>query len=82
MDGKPVPVQERNRYTGNPVPEVLLQRPAERGLVQREDNGSIRSHPFRHFDDPLVEWFRQYNMEVEQPRPVLVADAQQVTEPS
>ena len=56
------------------------QRHARTLLVERLDLCPVHAHPARHLGDALVEQGGQPHVEVEQARPGLVADAQQVGE--
>ena len=63
-------------------PEALPMRPRQVRfqlvLVQRLHDLAMRAHALVRLDDPVVEYFRQPDIEVEEARAVLVADAELV----
>ena len=61
------------------LPRLTQHRPRAR-LVERLHLPAVRAHASRHLRDPLVEHRGQLHIEVEQARPGLVADAQEVGE--
>ena len=57
-----------------------FQRRARRRLVERTDDLAPRAHALVHLGDAGIEYLRQPDMEIEKPRAVLVADAQEIGE--
>ncbi len=57
-----------------------LERPACCSLVERRHHLACRVEPLGHLGHPFIEQLWQDDVQVEEPRPVLVADAQQVAE--
>src|SRR3546814_13526075 len=57
-----------------------LQRRPRTLEVERDDDAALGADALGHLDGALVEHLRQHDVAVEEPRAVLVADAQHIAE--
>ena len=73
-----VAVHEGHRHRPNAAVEGLLKIRLNLGFVQGGLYPALGVHPLIHFDGPLVEQFRQQDVQGEQIRASLIADAQAV----
>ncbi len=77
---EPVAVHEDDGHGSDAGVERVAQGRARRLFVERGEDLALGVHALVDLHHPLVEQFRQDDVAVEQPGPVLIADAQRVGE--
>ena len=78
--GVAVAVGQDDRGAAEAVAVGGAQRLGDGVEVQGAYDAAVRVHPLGHLDHPVVQRLRQHDPAVEEPRPVLVRDAQRVPE--
>ncbi len=80
VGGMAVAVQQDDGDAPQTVPAGLAQGRSGGGDVEGADDRAVRVDAFGDLDDTLVQRLGKYDLAVEEPRPVLVGDAQRVAE--
>ena len=75
---KTVAVHQHDRDRAIAVVERRLQRSARTGFVERQHDVALRTDPLVDLDDCRIQQLGQHDATIEQPRTVLVRDAQRV----
>ncbi|MDR8763757.1 hypothetical protein FEP90_05478 [Burkholderia multivorans] len=76
--GVAIAVDQHDRERAHAVVEHAAQRRLGAGEIERRHDLAVRADAFVDLDDGLVQRIGQHDVEIEQPRPVLVRDAQHV----